>query len=173
MNLYLAGLRGAGKTTVARLVGRGLGLPVVDLDAAIRDRAGLPVSEFISSLGETEFRRIEAELLREASEPTGQVVSLGGGSCIDPANRALIRRSGRTVWLTAPAEELWRRISADPATPAQRPRLGFADGPEGLVEMLAARRDGYAACAGLVLDAGTARPEELAKLICAWWRNGR
>jgi shikimate kinase len=173
VNLYLAGLRGSGKTTAATLVGRELALPVVDLDAVIAGRAGLSVGEFISSLGEPVFRRIEAEVLREVSERRGQVVSLGGGTCIDPANRTLIRRTGRTAWLTAPPDVLWKRIHADPATPGQRPRLGFSDGPEGLVEMLTARRDGYAACAGLVLDTGSSRPEEVAGLICRWWRNGR
>jgi shikimate kinase len=173
LNLYLAGLRGSGKTTIARLVGDQLALPVIDLDALIAVRAGLSVSEFISALGEPDFRRIEAEVLREVSAGSSQAVSLGGGTCIAAANRQLIRSTGRTVWLTASAETLWRRISRDPATPGQRPRLGFAEGPAGLTEMLAVRRDGYAACAGLVLDTEPSSPEEVAALVCRWWRNGR
>ena len=46
--VVLIGLRRAGKTTVGRQLAEGLGLPFVDLDDVIAERAGRPVADIIA-----------------------------------------------------------------------------------------------------------------------------
>lgn len=172
LNLYLAGMRGSGKTTVGRAVAALLGWPFVDLDAVVQQRTGATVAAIFARAGESGFRQMESAALAEVAARGNQVVALGGGACLAPGNRQLIRRTGRTVWLQAEPSVLGARIAADPVSRDQRPPLG-GSGPDDLAAILAARRDGYADCAGLVLATGAASPEQLASLICRWWQDGR
>jgi shikimate kinase / 3-dehydroquinate synthase len=78
-HLALIGFMGAGKTTVGEEVARRTGRPFVDTDAEIEARHG-PIEELFER-GETEFRRLEAEVVEEAlggAEPS--VIALGGGA---------------------------------------------------------------------------------------------
>jgi shikimate kinase / 3-dehydroquinate synthase len=78
-HIALIGFMGAGKTTVGEEVARRTGRPFVDTDAEIEARHG-PIEELFER-GETEFRRLEAEVVEEAlgrAEPS--VIALGGGA---------------------------------------------------------------------------------------------
>ena len=155
-----------GKTSwcLAARLGRG--------NELVQQHSGETIATIFERLGEPGFRALESAALGEVARAGGQVVALGGGTCLDPANRQVIRQSGRTVWLTAVPEILWQRLAADPVSATQRPSLG-KDGPAGMAELLAARRDTYAACAALVLATDRATPEQLASLICRWWADDR
>jgi shikimate kinase len=70
------------------------------------------------------------------------VISLGGGAILAEANRRVIADSGHpVVYLKAEAEELHRRIVADPATAEQRPGLTYLGGSVEEVRQLLARRE--------------------------------
>ena len=57
------------------------------------------------------FRRMEKKVLESLRKAQNRVISLGGGSIMDPDNRSLARRLGKIVWLRAPAAVLWSRIA--------------------------------------------------------------
>jgi len=132
--LYLAGLMGAGKTTVAERIAAWLGCPVIDVDREVERRAGTTVAELWSSRGEAAFRAAEREAVGrivESEEPA--VVALGGGTLEDPGSRERLAAWGRGVWLDAPAGLLARRAAG-----AERPLLAGADGRREAEERLAA-----------------------------------
>lgn len=110
----------AGKSTVARELGRRLSRRVIDLDELITSRAGRTPRELIDEEGEAHFRDLETEALREALEGAAAdplVVALGGGTWALERNRALAgARDCLHVWLDAPFELCWRRILADAGT---------------------------------------------------------
>jgi shikimate kinase len=108
---------GCGKSTVARLLAKQVGWIHADLDKRIVARVGLTIPEIFAQLGEPAFRQTEHEelerILGEATS-TGKptIVSLGGGTVVQPANIELLQRSGcATVWLKCPVEELMQRCS--------------------------------------------------------------
>ncbi len=171
--LFLAGLRGTGKTVVGKLVASELGLKYIDLDEAISNTAGKSIAEIFSDDGESSFRFLESTELIHVCQSGPAVVSLGGGSCVEPANRKLIRSSGRAVWLTGSPQVLLERIEADPLSNSNRPPLTGLIALEEIQMLLAARRDGYAECTDLVLDTDSAKPDELAERICQWWNESR
>jgi shikimate kinase len=70
------------------------------------------------------------------------------------------------VYLRASPQELWRRISEDPASASTRPRL-TKGGLDEVVEVLAIRAPAYEQCADLVLDA-TLEPELMADEVDAY-----
>ncbi|MGI6878224.1 shikimate kinase [Microbacterium sp. gxy059] len=82
------GPMGAGKTSIGRRVAKRLGVPFADTDAAIV-RAHGPIAEIFRTRGESAFREIEREAVREAVE-AGGVVSLGGGAVLAPETQRLL-----------------------------------------------------------------------------------
>lgn len=141
--LALVGLRGAGKSTTARELGRRLGWWFVDLDrevARIARRRGVRVpdgaggerspraGDVLAALGEAPFRALEAQALEAALEGRGpRVIATGGGIVELAATRERLRAAATVVWLNPCAEILARRVAASaelrpPLLPGRRDR---------------------------------------------------
>ncbi len=88
--MVLVGPMGAGKTTVATLLGEAWGLPVRDTDADVEASEGRPVSEIFVDDGEDRFRAIESKAVAEALAGHDGVLALGGGAVLDENSRALL-----------------------------------------------------------------------------------
>lgn len=103
---------GCGKTTIARELARQLEAEAVDLDSFVTDHDGRSPAEIIAAEGESAFRELETAALNEVlTTNAGQVISLGGGTWIVPANRTLIAlHDCTTIWLDPPFELCWQRI---------------------------------------------------------------
>ena len=107
--VVLVGPMGAGKTTVAGLLGEQWGLPVRDTDADVEAQAGKSVSDIFVEDGEETFRRLEADAVARAlAEHTG-VLALGGGAVLDPATRELLA-GHRVVFLQVGLSEAVKRV---------------------------------------------------------------
>jgi shikimate kinase len=153
--LALAGMMGAGKSTVAAILGRLLGRRVVSLDAAIAARAGKPIAELFAEEGEPRFRALERAAV--AALPAGVVADLGGGAFCDPASAARLLATARVVFLDVSPAEAARRIGAGPGREA-RP-LAASWGP-----LLAARLGRYRR-AHLTVAVDGLSPEAVARRI--------
>ena len=116
--IVIVGFMGCGKTTVAKTLARQLGCNVTDLDSFITEREGRSAAEIIAQDGEPSFRKIETRALGDALENSDpRVISLGGGAWTVAANRALVAQHDcLSVWLDAPFELCWERITANPKT---------------------------------------------------------
>lgn len=107
--LYLYGPPASGKSTLARNLAKEFGRMYVDLDEEIVRRAGCSIPEIFESKGEAEFRRLESEALRTVKAP---IVALGGGTLLDPSNRAFAEENGFVAVLDVDEETIAERISA-------------------------------------------------------------
>lgn len=105
---------GCGKTRVARELARQLNVAMVDLDDQITKRVGRSPGQLIVEAGEPAFRVIESDTLRHVLQiGEAKVIALGGGAWIQGANRRLLDQYGCiSVWLDAPFEMCWTRISS-------------------------------------------------------------
>jgi shikimate kinase len=130
MNIVLIGLRGSGKTACGELLAQRLGWRFVDTDAQVQQRVGLTIKEIFEREGEAGFRKREVEAVRAAAALDHAVIATGGGAILDARNVAALRAHGFVVHLSASPEVLWRRISADPLSAAQRPPLAKAPGAD-------------------------------------------
>ena len=112
--IVLVGFMGCGKTTVAKELARRLDCHFADLDTFITETEGRSPAKIIQEDGEPEFRGIETRALESVLKQTDHhVISLGGGTWTIEANRTLIARENcLSVWLDAPFELCWKRISA-------------------------------------------------------------
>jgi len=124
--IYLVGFMGSGKTTVGRLLAEALHWPFVDLDETIEAVQGLTIRQIFEHSGEPFFRELEHAAMTEASKTEPNVIALGGGTFVQPANFNFIReRGGATVWLDCPLEELLRRAQGIETRPLFRDAASF------------------------------------------------
>lgn len=158
--LYLVGFMAAGKTSVARALGARLGWRVEDVDELIEARERLAIADIFVRHGEAYFRRVERDIVRLLIPLRHTVVATGGGTFADPDTRAAINLDGVSVWLDAPLDAILLRLPADGRRPLAADR-GQLD------QLYAARRSVYE-LAHVRVDAGNARPEELAERIIDW-----
>lgn len=169
--IALVGARGAGKTTVGRLLATRLARPFVDLDEDVL-RGGRRAGETASSVGEllqrvgaVRFRGFEAAALRAVLEPGARVVLATGGGVVEREdNRAWLHRCALTVFLSVPVEVLQRRLRDDP-TP--RPSLTGADPVDEVPAVLARRAPLYRGVADHVVECGEASAEEVVERVRA------
>ena len=112
--IVIIGFMACGKTEVARALARHLQLPAIDLDDKIATQHGRTAAQLIVEAGESAFRAIETNTLRELLESrTPCVIALGGGAWITEENRNLIsEHEGVAVLLDTPFEVCWKRIEA-------------------------------------------------------------
>jgi shikimate kinase len=153
--IVLVGLMGAGKTNIGRRLAARLNLPFFDSDTEIETAAGETIEEIFRNRGEAAFRDGERRVIsRLLAQPT-HVLATGGGAFMDPATRAIITRSGVSIWLRADLDVLLARVSRR----NNRPLLQERDPRAVLAELIERRHPVYAE-ADLTIDSGEGPPEQ-------------
>lgn len=162
-NLVLVGPMGAGKSAVGVMLARRLGLPFVDMDAALEAEAGACIADLFRVEGEAAFRAREAALLARCLAADGQVVATGGGAVLAAANRRQLREHGLVAWLQADPGTQLRRLEGC----RDRPLLEGAD-RQARLRALAAERDPlYREVADLAIDTRDLDTESVAEALAA------
>src|SRR5829696_4910389 len=123
--IYLVGFMAAGKSTVARALANRLGWRAEDIDELIEARERRTVADIFQKQGEPYFRSVEREILKLLLPLRHVVVAAGGGTFMDPDNRAAINLDGVSVWLDVPLEELLARIPVDGRRPLAADRAAM------------------------------------------------
>ncbi len=145
-----------------------LGWEWADADDVLEANHGKSIRGIFAEEGEAGFRDKEAAVLVDLCGRRRCVVSTGGGVVVREANRALLRASGRVVWLTADAETLWRRLQDDGRTGERRPALTVGGRAE-VEEVLRLREAWYGECAHFTVRTEGRPPEAVAAEIAGAW----
>lgn len=138
-NLVFVGLMGAGKSAIGRLVAQMLEIPFVDSDHEIERVSRMTIPDLFETYGETEFRALEARVIKRLLKTGPRVVSTGGGAFMNDATRKLVLANGLSVWLKADLEVLWMRVCKR----GTRPLLRTADPKQTLSDLLDRRYPVY------------------------------
>jgi XRE family aerobic/anaerobic benzoate catabolism transcriptional regulator len=159
--IALIGLRGAGKSTLGKLLAKKIGWNFVELNKEIEAQNGLSVAEIIALYGQEGFRRMERSALTQLlARKELTVLATGGGIVSEPVTFDLILSSFYTIWLKAEPEEHMARVRKQgDLRPMADDRSAMAE----LRNILASREPLYARAsavvdtAGLTVDAAAAR----------------
>ena len=108
--IFLIGFPGCGKTTLGSAVNQATGMAFIDLDEAVEAQAGKSVTRIFAEDGETEFRRLEGEVLAQLCRRNDVLIATGGGTPCTAALMDMMLASGTVVWLTASRERLLTRL---------------------------------------------------------------
>ncbi len=111
--IALIGLRGAGKSTLGKMLATALHRPFVELGAEITRLAGCSPSEIQALYGPNAYRRYERQALEETLHTHAScVIATAGGLVADAASFDLLLTHCYTVWLQAEPEDHMNRVIA-------------------------------------------------------------
>ena len=163
--IALIGLRGAGKSTLGKILAKKIGWTFVELNKEIERQNGLSVAEIIALYGQEGFRRMEQTALGQLlarKEP--MVLATGGGIVSEPLTFDLILKSFYTIWLKAEPEEHMARVRKQgDLRPMADDRSAMAE----LRNILLSREPLYARASAVVDTAGLSVDAAAARLIAA------
>ena len=165
--IALVGLRGAGKTSLGRMLAAHLQVPFIELDKLIEQAAGVPLSEVFALYGQSAYRRYERRALEGLVEANERfVLSTGGSISTEPATFDALLTSCFTVWIKAsPAEHMARVVAQGDRRPMGDNREAMQD----LERILAGREPMYRKADAIVdtsgLDIGRSLDELLAQMV--------
>jgi XRE family aerobic/anaerobic benzoate catabolism transcriptional regulator len=159
--IALIGLRGAGKSTLGKMLAKKIGWSFVELNKEIEAQNGLSVAEVIALYGQEGFRRMEQAALGQLlARKELMVLATGGGIVSEPLTFDLVLSSFYTIWLKAEPEEHMARVRG------QGDLRPMADDRSAMMELrtilrsrepLYARASAVVDTAGLSVDAAAAR----------------
>lgn len=165
-NIVLVGFMGTGKTTVGRILSEKTGMPLVDMDTLLADRAGKTINQIFAEDGEPAFRRMEHELACELAAEHGQIISTGGGIVLNPANVAAFEKTGLVVCLLADAATVLDRVRHDDSRP-----LLAGDKETQIINLLETRKPLYEAVRHRIDTSGRPSPLPTAEEIIALYES--
>jgi XRE family aerobic/anaerobic benzoate catabolism transcriptional regulator len=153
----LVGLRGAGKTSVGKILAEQLGVSFVQLGVEIELLAGMSTSEIFSLSGQAGYRRLEEKALMQAlGKHERCVLETGGSIVLDPMLLDTLLSTCFVAWLHAKPEEHMRRlIKQGDVRPMQNQDDALAD-----LRRIVAERNEFYARAHTELDTNGKRIEE-------------
>jgi XRE family aerobic/anaerobic benzoate catabolism transcriptional regulator len=171
--IALVGLRGAGKSTLGRMLAEQSGVPFIELDRMVEQEYGASVPLLIEMSGLATFRRHERACLeRVISDHEAAVVATAGGIVSNPETYGLLLRKMHSVWISArPEEHMSRVMEQGDFRPMARNREAMAD----LNAILDSRRADYARAEAMLDTSGATVQQSFAKLlkIAAPWMTGQ
>jgi XRE family transcriptional regulator, aerobic/anaerobic benzoate catabolism transcriptional regulator len=140
--IALIGLRGAGKSTLGRMLAEELRYPFVEVNREVERLAGCSPQEIHGLYGANAYRRYERQALEEviARNPRA-VIATPGGLVSEPTTFNLLLQNCLTIWLKAAPDEHMSRVVAQGDA---RPMAGNRQAMDDLRLILAERAPFYA-----------------------------
>ena len=109
-NIFLVGLMGVGKTTVARRLARELKAAAIDVDALLHRQHGVIAKLLYKKVGEASFREYERIALRDAAKMGPAIISCSDGCVSTPQGRSDLQTLGFAIYLASSSDAAYSRI---------------------------------------------------------------
>lgn len=166
--LSLVGLRGAGKSTLGKLVANSLSIPLVELDQEIVSRSAMGLAEIFSFGGAEFYHEWQERVLRDILKTPKPIVLATGGSIVrSTVSWDRLLNYSKTVWLYAEPISYLRRVREQGDF---RPMAGYDNALSEIEQLLRIREPLYAQAA-LHLDTDARSKEELVEDLIFFYRN--
>ncbi|MEJ8859231.1 helix-turn-helix transcriptional regulator [Variovorax robiniae] len=138
----LIGLRGAGKSTLGRMLAAELGVTFIELSTEIEQLAGYSIREIHDLYGQNAYRRYERRALEQTLQIHSDfVMATPGGMVAEPATFSVLLSHCRTVWLRAKPEDHMSRVARQGDL---QPMAGNEEAMDDLRRILTGREAFYA-----------------------------
>ena len=161
-NIVLIGMRGCGKTTVARILSKKTGKKYLELNELLVEKVGMKISDIVSKYGWLYFRDQEAAIVKEAAQEQNKIISTGGGVILLLENITALKQNGIFVYLQCSVDMLLQRVGVDPNRPALTDK---GTQREEMADLLTQREDLYKQYADIIIKADDSDADEQAAQI--------
>ncbi len=164
MKIVIAGPKGSGKSALGRELVDLTHLPIIETDELIeqlheeRDGHFLTCREIFVEHGEVFFRNLEREVTQQVCDLDWHFVVTGGSIMMEPDNRRALRTNGLIVLVSAEADILWQRATANGIPPW----LEGTDGRSQYEQEVVLRDEVIRPFADILVDTSEKSPSELA-----------
>lgn len=166
MRIFLVGYRGAGKSTVGKVLADKLHLPLYCLDQLLEKDAGQSITELVTDKGWDFFRHQEEGLLASYARKKG-IIDCGGGIIERSTNRELLKKEPWVFFLKTDVATLQNRLIHKQDRPALSQDQNFL---EEIAQIYTRRVPLYEEVSGFTVDAGQS-PEDVALEILSFLRS--
>lgn len=157
-HIFIIGMMGSGKSTIAPLLSDKLKIPYVDIDQDLMEILSLNIEE-IFNYSEKKFRFLESTYFLEHIKNSPTIYATGGGIVLDKKNRGVLKNIGYTVLLKASVSILNDRVNTDNT---KRPLLKNKSTLEKLWNQ---RKKYYRDCSDVVIDTENKSPQVITNEI--------
>tara|TARA_Y100000590_G_scaffold464563_1_gene634319 strand:- start:1252 stop:1764 length:513 start_codon:yes stop_codon:yes gene_type:complete len=148
-NIFLIGMMCAGKSSLAPLLSKDLGIPYIDTDKDISSFLNLDIKEIFEQYGEEKFRILEATYFLEHIKKKQYIYATGGGIVLNKKNCSAMNKYGITILLDTPLDTIYQRFSK---TSNNRPLFNIKQNKKNLISLWNKRKSLYYNCADLIID---------------------
>lgn len=101
---------GAGKSLVAKSLGKKLNIDVIEMDNLITKKSGKSINQIFSEDGEMRFRELEIQMAKSLAKKDKCVISTGGGVVINQINIDYLKENGKIIFLKTSFLEIEKRL---------------------------------------------------------------
>lgn len=162
-NIILIGFMACGKSSVGRRLSQALDIEFLDTDKLIEQKTGTAISDIFAKHGESAFRTMETECLKDllSREKGAFVLSVGGGLPIREENRKLLPQIGKVIYLKVSADTVFMRVRND----STRPLLQTPNPRGRIMDLMSARKQFYEDAADYIIEADNKSFDEIIREI--------
>lgn len=143
MRIYLVGFMGSGKSVLGQQVASALKVPFFDTDTVVEAQAGMSIPEIFSAYGESYFRQLEADILRQTTFYPKSINATGGGLPCYEKNMAWMKEHGITIYLQWPDEILNEHLLIQRKSRPLLSSLNDAEAKHKIADLLITRKPIY------------------------------
>lgn len=161
MNIAIFGFMGTGKSTIGEKLAKKIGYGFIDTDEEIEHKENRTIKRIFETDGESYFRIIEAQLIKDISNLQNQVIACGGGLVLNHENVTKLKKSSIMVLLTSTPKEILNRVIKDQT----RPLLNVDDKLNEIKNILKKRKPIYEKIADIKVETTNLLPEEVVEII--------
>lgn len=161
-NIVLVGFMGTGKSVVGKHIAKQLNMRFISTDDVIEEREKRPIAEIFEKSGEPYFRKVERQVVKEASELENAVIAAGGGVMLNEENVLNLKKKGTIACLNATPEIIYERTKKYKSRP-----LLNVDNPILKIKGLLEYRKPFYAKADYQIDTSNKTVQEVVKEVIA------
>ena len=161
-NIVIGGMRGAGKTTIGKLLAKELNYNFIDTDAEVEKQQKNSIPEIIKQKGWNYFRQLEKELVKYLKNIKHTVISTGGGVLINRLNANKLKQLGPIIIIDCKPETCLNRIELSFKRPTLSKNKKYT---EEIYELHKKRSPIYKKVATIIIDNDQKSPKEAVKEI--------
>jgi len=166
MNIILNGLRGSGKSKIGKHLSEKLEWNFIDLDKEIEEHEKMTINEIYKKHGWKYFREKEKEAVKRLLKINNAVISLGGGTIMDPENQEILKELGTIIYLERSPEECFKYLEqSDKKRP---PLTENADQLKELKQIYEERKDTYKRTADYIIKRTDNIDKDIDKMILSF-----